>query len=284
MSINVIQKPVDLTTTQTITGSKTFNDTGFTLQDNSDNTKKAVFELSGITTGTTRTYTLPNTSAEIAIYTAPTIQRFTSGSGTYTTPSNVKYIIVEMVAGGGGGGGSGTTDGTAATAGGNTTFGSSLLTAVGGSAGARNAVSPTGGSPTINAPASTLISLAGSRGQGSMIQGSGTSSATPTLMGGNGGSSFFGVFGAGGAGSNPGIDAPANSGAGGGGAGASTPNSLATGTGGCAGAYIRALIVSPSASYSYAVGAGGSGQAAGTSGQAGGAGGSGVIVVTEYYN
>lgn len=41
-------------------------------------------------------------------YTAPTTQVFTSGSGTYTTPANVKYIKVRGIGGGGGGaGGSG---------------------------------------------------------------------------------------------------------------------------------------------------------------------------------
>ena len=31
-----------------------------------------------------------------AMFTAPTVQRFTSGSGTYNTPANVKYIKVKM--------------------------------------------------------------------------------------------------------------------------------------------------------------------------------------------
>ena len=44
-----------------------------------------------------------------------------------------------------------------------------------------------------------------------------------------------------------------------------------------------AIINSPSATYSYTVGAGGSAGSAGTSGNAGSAGGSGGIWVTEHY-
>jgi hypothetical protein len=42
-------------------------DTAFTLTDDADPTKKAMFELAGISTGTTRIFTLPNTTSELAI-------------------------------------------------------------------------------------------------------------------------------------------------------------------------------------------------------------------------
>lgn len=57
---------VTLTGTQTLT-NKTVTDATFTIQDDADNTKKAQFQASGITTATTRTYTLPNDDGKIVI-------------------------------------------------------------------------------------------------------------------------------------------------------------------------------------------------------------------------
>lgn len=56
----------------------------------------------------------------------PTIQKFTSGSGTYTLPANCRYIEVVLVGGGGGGAGSGNSGAGQGGAGGNTTFGSKI--------------------------------------------------------------------------------------------------------------------------------------------------------------
>jgi hypothetical protein len=56
-------------------------DTAFTLTDDADPTKKATFELAGITTGTTRTFTLPNTTSEMAIL-----------AGTQTFTGNKTFI------------------------------------------------------------------------------------------------------------------------------------------------------------------------------------------------
>lgn len=47
------------------TNSATLLDTNLTLQDNGDNSKQARFNLSGITTATTRTFDLPDTSSSI---------------------------------------------------------------------------------------------------------------------------------------------------------------------------------------------------------------------------
>ncbi|MDT8858487.1 DUF2793 domain-containing protein [Paracoccaceae bacterium Fryx2] len=65
-------------------------DTAFTLTDDADPTKRAVFELSGITTGTTRTFSLPNTTSELAILAGT--QTFTGNktfSGTLTASGTV---------------------------------------------------------------------------------------------------------------------------------------------------------------------------------------------------
>ncbi len=70
--LGVNGQPADVSTAQNIT-NKTLNNTNiltirddrFTLQDNVDATKQAAFQLSGITTATTRTYTLPNATTTL---------------------------------------------------------------------------------------------------------------------------------------------------------------------------------------------------------------------------
>lgn len=81
--------PIGTTDSQSPT-NKTFDNTNIftirddrlTLQDDSDTTKQAKFQLSGITTGTTRTYTLPNATDTLAGISAT--QTFTNK--TLTSP------------------------------------------------------------------------------------------------------------------------------------------------------------------------------------------------------
>ncbi|MCB0421151.1 MAG: hypothetical protein KDD61_09145 [Bdellovibrionales bacterium] len=203
----------------------------------------------------------------------PTIQTFTSGSGTYTTPNGTKYIRVRMVGGGGGGAGSGTSGGSggATTA---STFGSSLLSAGGGGSATGGAGSGAAGGSSSLGTGPIGIALTGGSGGGS--------AAAVNIQGGQGGSSAFGGGGGGGvAGPGAGLAAAANTGGGGGGAGMGGSGGSAGGGG--AGGYVDAIINNPSSSYSYVVGTGGTGGTAGTGGAAGGAGAAGIIIVEEYY-
>jgi hypothetical protein len=211
--------------------------------------------------------------------TLPTVQKFTTGSGTYTRPAGVSYIRVRMVGGGGGGGGSGSAGAGTATAGGNTTFGSSLLTANGGTGGTRGGAG-TGGAYTLNSPA--IGSGWDGAGGGEPPTQEATSTARPPS--GGGGASVFGGAGQPTGWGTNGYAAKTNTGSGG--AGGGLPGGTApstTGGGGGAGAYIDAVINSPSATYAYAVGAAGTLGAAGTNGFNGGNGALGYIEVTEYY-
>lgn len=81
------QNFVDLTSTQTVGGAKSFTNT-LTLEDPTDNTKKAIFGISGITTGTTATYTMPGASTTIVgTAGAQTINGNKTFSGTTTMGS-----------------------------------------------------------------------------------------------------------------------------------------------------------------------------------------------------
>jgi hypothetical protein len=206
--------------------------------------------------------------------TAPSITVYTTGSGTYTVPTGAKWLEVKMIGGGGGGAGGNASAVQNGGAGGNTTFGISLLAANGATGGS---TSSAGGSATITSPA-IGIAKTGSAGQGF------SALLAQYQSGGIGGTSQFGGNGSGTA-NAAGSDAIANSGSGGAGGGTTNAASLNySGAGGGAGGYIDAIIPSPSATYSYAVGAGGTaGAAGGVIGYAGGVGGSGSIYITAYF-
>ena len=108
---------VTLTGTQTLTNKTldnsntvTFRDDRFTLQDNGDTTKQLQFQLSGITTATTRTLTVPNASTTLVGHdtaqtltnktiTSPIIDQILDSNSNpnlafATVPSAVNYIGV----------------------------------------------------------------------------------------------------------------------------------------------------------------------------------------------
>ena len=234
----------------------------------------ALTRLEGNTTTTKQFLTQTGTGSASAApawqnFLPSTIQKFTSGSGTYTRPAGVLYIRVRMVGGGGGGGGGGTSaTATSGSDGANSTFGS--LTANGG-----GGASLGGGS---GGPASGGdLNITGGFGCG------GQALVTNFCGGGVGGTSYFG----GGGRSTPntsGGTASTNSGSGGGGGGSSNAVGLHYGQGGGgSGGYCEKIISSPASTYSYSVGIGGGGGSAGTDGFAGGNGAAGLIIVEEYY-
>lgn len=192
-------------------------------------------------------------------YRPPVRTVLTSGTGTYTVPAACKYLDVIIIGGGGGGAGGGSAAG-AGVSGGGSTFGTSLMSASGGTAGSTTTGGTGGGASggDVNIPGGngqfTLSGLAGLGGIGA-----------PSVYGGTG---------------LAGGTTPTNSGGGGGGGAGTTPP---PGAGGSAGGYCQLLITSPATSYSYAVGAGGGGGTAGTGGFVGVAGAAGIVIVTAYF-
>lgn len=65
----------------------TFSDAAFAVQDNGDATKQLAFQCSGITTGTTRTLTVPNVSATIGL-------SQNRNYGTYTSNADLTTVMV----------------------------------------------------------------------------------------------------------------------------------------------------------------------------------------------
>lgn len=220
-------------------------------------------------------------------FVAPTMTKLTSTSGLYTTPANVKYLVIEAWGSGGGGCGSGSANGTAPGSPAATTFAihssTTLLSVPGGGGGAQgaNALGGAGGAAaTVTSPAIDLLNLPGTRG------GAGPSCQTASvlLVGGKGGDAPIAAGGAG-EGNNAGAgNAATGPGGGGGGAGLNGTGSLVwAGSGGGSGAYAKIQINTPAASYDYVIPAGGAGGGAGTGGAAGGAAFRGEIRVWEFY-
>lgn len=74
-------------------GGPTFPDNTFAITDNADPTKIARFDVSGIATGTTRTFSLPNTTSTLAVLAAT--QTFT-GSTTFSGTFDVSAATASL--------------------------------------------------------------------------------------------------------------------------------------------------------------------------------------------
>ncbi|MBO0863558.1 MAG: hypothetical protein J2P16_00600 [Mycobacterium sp.] len=194
----------------------------------------------------------------------PSIQRFTSGSGTYNRPAGVAWIRVKMTGGGGGGGG-----GNYASAGGNSTFGDWVANGGGGGHpqfGSGGQGGP-GGDGGANGTGTLVYRVRG--GQGAWGFTNQVTGATGVLANrAPGAASIWGGFTTPGSGGNggPAVD-PSSQGSGGGGAGET----------------VEVIINNPAAAISWEVGAGGAASEAGYGVGPGEDGWAGIIVVEENY-
>ncbi len=68
----------------------TVTDTSFTIQDDVDTTKKAKFDVSGVGTGTTRTFALPTTGGDVTLASLTNSQTFTNKTIDTAGPNTIK--------------------------------------------------------------------------------------------------------------------------------------------------------------------------------------------------
>ncbi len=201
-----------------------------------------------------------------------------TGDSTLTFSQVLSPLVyrVRIVGAGGGGAGSGTGSDAGGGTGGNTTFGTSLLTANGGVGGTKGSTTGAGGAGGTASIGAGGIGLAFSGATGT-VGGNDPNGG----LGGTGGVSPFGGAGGPALTQAAGTAAIANTGSGGGGGAGGA--AYIGGGGGGAGGFVDALIPSPAATYSYAVGAAGTAGTAGTAGFAGSLGGSGLVEVRSDY-
>lgn len=209
----------------------------------------------------------------------PTYQLFTVGSGTYTTPAGVVRLKIKMVGGGASGAPGPATSTFNGLTGATSSFGST--TALGG-VGATNRYGGVGGSGGVTTTGTLIQRIAGASG------GNGPLGSGFQRMGGLAGGTCLAPGG-------PAIDqnvnatqnpppAPANSGSGtAGGAANISFISQTAGGGGGGGECVEFQVASPSATYSYTVGAGGVGVVNPGNGVDSTTAAAGRILVEEFY-
>ena len=232
-----------------------FNDANFILYNNADSTKNLAFQLSGITSGQTRTLTAPNASGTIALTSQLAETRIYTSNDTWSKPAGAKLVHVFLV-GGGGGGGSGRRGDNATNAG-------------GGGGGSGGGMWVGWVDPGQLGPTETVTIGAGGTGGANRANNN-----SDGLSGANGSSTSFGTIAAPGGGSGSG--GTSSAGGGGGGTGASDSVTFygtvgARGSGGAGG-----FTANASASLTrvfFPPGGGGGGGKASTTYYLGGAGG-----------
>lgn len=240
-----------------------FADSTAIVKGSSDASKLARFEVDGLTTATTRVMTVPDKDITIAgtdDIKVPTYQYLTSGTAaTYTTPTGARKLRIWMRGGDGGGGGTGSSGATDGGNGGNSIFNS--IEADGGDGGlaSNGAGGGAGGAGGSSGTGTADLRIDGTDGCRGLV----VNASYAPVAEGQGGINILG--GKGGKG------------------GVSNGATIGNGGGGGGGEVLLLEIDSPSASYTYTVGAAGTAGGAGTLGNAGEAGRAGLIIVEEYY-